>query len=102
MEPKTRTLHNPKGAAPTSAGGTKWLANGVVSSAELRCPAQERKGRPPASIPSDQWSAEFGDRVHVTGEGSHDLNQYYNANQKDVIQEDMQKQCALGNPSACN
>jgi len=49
------------------------------------------------------WKSEFPGRVFDSGQLSHSLNQYHNAvSGNNEIQSEMQRQCALGNPAACN
>jgi len=49
------------------------------------------------------WASEFPGRVFDPGQASHNLNAYHNATSgSSAIQEDMQRQCAGGNPAACN
>lgn len=49
------------------------------------------------------WESEFPGRVFDPGQASHNLNQYHNAESgNNEIQNEMQRQCALGNPAACN
>lgn len=49
------------------------------------------------------WESEFPGRVFDSGQSSHNLNQYHNAiSGNNEIQNEMQRQCGLGNPAACN
>jgi RHS repeat-associated protein len=49
------------------------------------------------------WASQFPGRVFDPGQPSHNLNQYQNAvSGNNEIQDDMNRQCALGNPAACN
>jgi hypothetical protein len=51
----------------------------------------------------DAWRAEFGDRVFDPGQTSHNLDNYSNAVQNSSdIQNDLERQCSLGNPAACH
>ena len=49
------------------------------------------------------WASEFPGRVLDPGQGSDSLNAYHIAvSGSNEIQIEMQRQCGLGNPAACN